>query len=105
RPAQLILFPADDGIRALYVTGVQACALPISAPYAPTRRRARGAGRPARRVLGRVGAYRAARARAGARAGVRRPRARRDRVAEWRSEERRVGKEGITGWARQCGGA
>src|SRR5690349_23900133 len=28
-------FQAEDGIRNLYVTGVQTCALPISAPRAP----------------------------------------------------------------------
>src|SRR6266576_6427754 len=32
----LLLFQAEDGIRYLYVTGVQTCALPISASSLPT---------------------------------------------------------------------
>src|SRR5204863_1307715 len=32
-------FQAEDGIRDLYVTGVQTCALPISAESGPRRRR------------------------------------------------------------------
>src|SRR6266496_1734240 len=42
----LFFFQAEDGIRDLYVTGVQTCALPISAgPRALHRRRRRGAPR------------------------------------------------------------
>src|SRR5213079_1040792 len=52
--------------------------------YREVAPRARGAGRPGRRVLARVGSHGAARARAGARAGVRRPAARRDRLAQRR---------------------
>src|SRR6266403_4277221 len=48
-------FQAEDGIRDLYVTGVQTCALPISSPARrscprtwrwPGRRRPRGPGNP-----------------------------------------------------------
>src|SRR5438874_3213924 len=31
-------FPAEDGIRDLYVTGVQTCALPICGPKKPTKK-------------------------------------------------------------------
>src|SRR5256885_9687107 len=43
-------FQAEDGIRDYKVTGVQTCALPISAPSRPVRRRTGldGAGRPGR---------------------------------------------------------
>src|SRR5207253_4964022 len=71
-------FQAEDGIRDGHVTGVQTCALPISA-----RR-----GSSARRGGPRATARRAARRRRGA--GARGTRARR-RAS--RSEERRVGKE------------
>src|SRR5204863_4631327 len=48
-PAQLIFFffPAGDGIRGLYVTGVQSCALPIygrGRPVHEARRRGQGFG-------------------------------------------------------------
>src|SRR5690349_24594193 len=33
----LFFFQAEDGIRDLYVTGVQTCALPISRPEGPDR--------------------------------------------------------------------
>src|SRR6266576_43878 len=65
----LFVFQAEDGIRALYVTGVQTCALPISAPIAATSR-------PARRT-------RPWRTPPGGR----------------RSEERRVGKECRSRWS------
>src|SRR5690349_23137237 len=39
-------FQAEDGIRDLYVTGVQTCALPISAVRHAAFRRAYGAARP-----------------------------------------------------------
>src|SRR6266496_6273365 len=67
-------FQAEDGIRDLYVTGVQTCALPICRPHSPGQRAAAAAraahdGRP-----GALGAY---------------P----------RSEERRVGKECRSRWS------
>src|SRR6267378_4561938 len=34
----VFFFQAEDGIRDLYVTGVQTCALPISRPRAPSER-------------------------------------------------------------------
>src|SRR5438874_12949738 len=34
-PVRLFFFQAEDGIRDLYVTGVQTCALPISTPRSP----------------------------------------------------------------------
>src|SRR5690349_22428293 len=65
----IFFFQAEDGIRGLYVTGVQTCALPIS--RSPPRRPARSCpgtdGRPPTRAA--------------------------------RSEERRVGKECRTRWA------
>src|SRR5882672_5203214 len=71
--ARLFFFHAEDGIRVHCVTGVQTCALPISAglrsPADPS---------PA--------------------ANPRRPRGR-DRPPEPRSEERRVGKECRSRWA------
>src|SRR5690349_23275584 len=50
-PAQEIyifffFFQAEDGIRDLYVTGVQTCALPISIPERRTRMRTRPRARP-----------------------------------------------------------
>src|SRR5204863_2148568 len=55
-------FQAEDGIRDLYVTGVQTCALPISDDGAEQRLRARGAAAvvvPQRRVLRRIDRARA----------------------------------------------
>src|SRR5215469_18000840 len=66
-------FQAEDGIRDLYVTGVQTCALPISAP----RRRPEPGPAPRRRATAREGR-------------IYRPR---------RSEERRVGKECRSRWS------
>src|SRR5690349_24960400 len=75
-------FQAEDGIRDLYVTGVQTCALPI---YDPARcrtdlRRERGEPLPRGHV---------------------RERRQGGPVLQGlqRSEERRVGKEGRSGWA------
>src|SRR5204862_851688 len=75
-------FQAEDGIRDLYVTGVQTCALPISglsgsrtSPVLPT-----SSSHPAR-----FGAFRAATARCTTKAR--------------RSEERRVGKECRSRWS------
>src|SRR5204862_2920143 len=80
----LFFFQAEDGIRDLYVTGVQTCALPISA-VAVKHPRDDGARRP----LHDVGVGPLAREQ-----GVER----RERT-ERRSEERRVGKECRTRWS------
>src|SRR5690349_22881118 len=97
-------FQAEDGIRDLYVTGVQTCALPISA-----RHRSRcpaGSGRRAapgrRRRSGRAPARRSPeRSRRQARAADRRGRRVRRAPAarRSRSEERRVGKEWRSRWS------
>src|SRR5205085_5344999 len=71
-------FQAEDGIRDLTVTGVQTCALPISAGGLPA---APGAGAVVRRVVG------------GGAGGLR------PGVGRGRSEERRVGKEWRAGRA------
>src|SRR5690349_24354666 len=75
-------FQAEDGIRDLYVTGVQTCALPISGAHqrdqdAARRHQAVALGRQAQ--VGRL--FRERRARRG-----------------FRSEERRVGKECRSRW-------
>src|SRR3712207_8047812 len=88
----LFFFQAEDGIRDIGVTGVQTCALPISADVAD-----RGAG-PGDRVLDGVGDARARGADEfhqlvdvlGHGASLPRPR---------RSEERRVGKECRSRWS------
>src|SRR5690349_24871933 len=84
-------FQAEDGIRDLYVTGVQTCALPISASAPRNRMRSASAahmahvgrttfgGRPRRPTSGP----------ASLRAAIRGP----------RSEERRVGKECRSRWS------
>src|SRR5204862_4930478 len=75
---RIFFFQAEDGIRDLYVTGVQTCALPIShSPRGGRRRR----GRPRRR---------AGRAPRPSSAPERSPG---PRGRATRSEERRVGKE------------
>src|SRR5690349_24213228 len=94
----IFFFQAEDGIRDLYVTGVQTCALPIS-PRAlprtdrPGHRRTRIRSLPHR-----------SRARASPHATLRhraRRRARHaDRHGDVRSEERRVGKECRLRWVR-----
>src|SRR5207253_3953395 len=95
-------FQAEDGIRDGHVTGVQTCALPISAPHArpylpPRGHVPRGAvGRVERGAL-RVGA-------------VRRHQVLVARPERQRSEERRVGKEWRSrlwaeGGVREDGGA
>src|SRR5438874_3791192 len=48
RPGLLFFFQPEDGIRDLYVTGVQTCALPISRPAANTRALAAATGPAAR---------------------------------------------------------
>src|SRR5438874_8964874 len=90
-------FQAEDGIRDLYVTGVQTCALPIlSGRGADTQPPGRGA----------RGCARARRARASTAAAQLSHRGRRndgDRAGagtrRTRSEERRVGKECRSRWA------
>src|SRR5690349_24775322 len=69
---KVFFFQAEDGIRDLYVTGVQTCALPISGPV-QARRRAAGSTSP----------------QASSPRLPRRP----------RSEERRVGKECRSRWS------
>src|SRR5206468_8516782 len=99
-------FQAEDGIRDLIVTGVQTCALPISAsaPWATACAASRAGGRPGRR--GRVVCRRRATRRRAARRGfpdAAASRARRSRSPHRRSEERRVGKEWRTGGrAEEC---
>src|SRR5688500_19302575 len=83
-------FQAEDGIRYYKVTGVQTCALPISAE-------GRGGPREVRDAPGRGGAPDARARRAAGRAREHPLPARRDgerRRVRARSEERRVGKEG-----------
>src|SRR5206468_6714739 len=101
---------AEDGIRDLIVTGVQTCALPI---WAAVACRHLGPGRPGaddrRRAVDRA-------LRPGAASSLRHgPRDPLDRAVERpgggtgeprlglarRSEERRVGKEGRSGWRRE----
>src|SRR5690349_24106891 len=106
-------FQAEDGIRDLYVTGVQTCALPISGIAAKARRSDRadaGLPRRLRPAVRRRGARRLTGARPSAEPHE--PTQRRLRTS--RSEERRVGKGGGTGGGadhvkkkkgRQCGGA
>src|SRR5207245_3303904 len=81
-------FQAEDGIRDATVTGVQTCALPISdRRIGVTRVRHRGRGQGG----GELGAQRG-------------PAGRQRRPGEWRSEERRVGKECRARWSRYDGG-
>src|SRR5947209_19709050 len=79
-------FQAEDGIRDIGVTGVQTCALPISARR---RKRRRAVGRPG------SGPSRHAPGRSRPLPTGSRPRVLDDRT---RSEERRVGKEGRSRW-------
>src|SRR2546430_10390629 len=88
-------FQAEDGIRDLTVTGVQTCALPISAKWriftqvaCAARRGERGGVRVERQERGSVGAL-------GCRAMTLQAWKRRIR----RSEERRVGKECRSRWS------
>src|SRR5206468_5553606 len=82
-------FQAEDGIRDLIVTGVQTCALPISAgsSRAPTKRPTAGPSGPRRGRSPTNGSSSTTTWRA--------------RTARWprRSEERRVGKECRSRWA------
>src|SRR5204863_7059429 len=85
-------FHAEDGIRDLYVTGVQTCALPIY-----STRRARTANRRVARAPLRIHVLCRDAASAGNTALLRIR-----GVAEWsRSEERRVGKECRAGWGAE----
>src|SRR5204862_1970532 len=91
-------FQAEDGIRYLYVTGVQTCALPISAPR---RRRGSTASRRRRSCTSTADAPSARQAGG---AGARRSSfltSTRDRRPLWRSGERRVGKGGRIGGRAQ----
>src|SRR5204862_5448616 len=88
----LFFFQAEDGIRDLYVTGVQTCALPICGGRA-----ARGT---ARGAAGRSSGG-AARARLGVRQAIEGKEGdQRKGQPKERSEERRVGKECRARWWR-----
>src|SRR5438874_2975185 len=95
----LFFFQAEDGIRDLYVTGVQTCALPISRIFLLRRRRPLGI---QGRRLDRAGETRVDPDRPGG--GRRRCRwngcAPEKSVSSLRSEERRVGKECRYRWWR-----
>src|SRR5206468_8237348 len=95
----VFFFQAEDGIRGLIVTGVQTCALPISA-----------LGRQLRAIESWGVRYPSVRHAGGECVGIFRPRALRhaksaahlalhwDGARITRSEERRVGKECRSGW-------
>src|SRR5690349_22152381 len=88
-------FQAEDGIRDLYVTGVQTCALPISEASTDER----GAGpRPGARRLGRAALPRLREQ--GRRLTGPNERRADARARGRRSEERRVGKECRSRWSR-----
>src|SRR5690349_23633808 len=90
-------FQAEDGIRDLYVTGVQTCALPISraAPAACPSARKRAC-RPSASCRRRASRRR----RSPSRSRARRPPPRGTRAPPRpRSEERRVGKECRSRWS------
>src|SRR5438874_9907153 len=86
-------FQAEDGIRDLYVTGVQTCALPIL----PSSFARCGTSLASFITIGAISTFRSRRVRPSSRNGKRRPRALSGAVtfkkSEPRSEERRVGKE------------
>src|SRR5204862_5257614 len=99
---------AEDGIRDLYVTGVQTCALPIFAVAAQGAPQAKPD--PSHETQSAVADYNAGDYRA-ALVQFHDAAERGDRLAQFnyammlltgegRSEERRVGKEGRAGWAR-----
>src|SRR5690349_25179308 len=88
-----LFLQAEDGIRGLYVTGVQTCALPF------WDRRRRDEPRAALRVRVR-GVLRERDAQQRPPTGPRGRRGRRDGDLG-RSEERRGGKEGRSGWERE----
>src|SRR2546427_6157198 len=92
-------FQAEDGIRDLTVTGVQTCALPISAGHRRTCPRAPLLGRFLRNIgaMGLVG-QRHGNRKMGEEAGTADSFLLRTRVRS-RSEERRVGKECRSRWS------
>src|SRR3712207_8049425 len=94
----LFFFQAEDGIRDIGVTGVQTCALPISATAARTvERKHSPGGRRLGRTWGRLGA---SRTRAACRNAPERRSLNERGGAHWgRSEERRVGKECRSRWS------
>src|SRR5690349_24410774 len=93
----IFFFQAEDGIRGLYVTGVQTCALPIS----------KTSGRAITRLFGRSTSA-CAHARSAAFMLLSSIGRTRSTASQWkdrqskkdinRSEERRVGKESRSGW-------
>src|SRR5206468_10049947 len=87
-------FQAEDGIRDLIVTGVQTCALPISRlrSWGGGEDRFRGAGE-----LGRGGEFRPGELNRGEFRGGEVPS--RAQLQNFRSEERRVGKECRSRWS------
>src|SRR5438874_8983975 len=97
--AGVFFFQAEDGIRDLYVTGVQTCALPISgenesstqtgAPMAPARCATAVSTLITRSSSATSAALSAKSASCGVKSITRNP----------RSEERRVGKEGRSRWS------
>src|SRR5690349_21516243 len=93
-------FQAEDGIRDLYVTGVQTCALPISRAVRASRRvdhaADHGGAGPARVAAGRADAATSGDRRAAPRGGGDVPGPGTDHD---RSEERRVGKECRSRWS------
>src|SRR5690349_23891484 len=90
-------FQAEDGIRDLYVTGVQTCALPISATSASTAAPKRSPFCPARAAPPSP-AYRPPTAASTPRSTHRFP-CTAPTPAPARSEERRVGKECRSRWS------
>src|SRR5205823_11818378 len=96
-------FQAEDGIRDKLVTGVQTCALPIfsTVPYLPGDRLALNLA--GEKEFDRVTRERFEQLAEKAALSVRETAATVARMVEavnsaWRSEERRVGKEGRWGW-------
>src|SRR2546429_5288753 len=96
-------FQAEDGIRAVAVTGVQTCALPISRPSRQASCRSASAG-----AMGRTSGARASMMTTLSFAATRCALGREVADAAWsaagavagsRSEERRVGKEGRSRWS------
>src|SRR2546430_7662470 len=89
-------FQAEDGIRDLTVTGVQTCALPISSRRTPSKSWLMQ--RPATKESGPFLFLRSLPLRASR--STTHDRNRRHEIAtQYRSEERRVGKEGRSRWS------
>src|SRR5205085_3806982 len=97
-------FQAEDGIRGLTVTGVQTCALPISSDRGPRSDAFVGCRRTPAHARGKARRPSLSRARRPARGGRGRACPHRESAfvqascRRFRSEERRVGKEGRVGW-------